>query len=93
MAKSSTSFKKGNNANPKGRPPRKTEQEYLNRFLKAVPMAAWERIIKKAVEHAELGDKDARNFLAQYAMGKPEQKVSADVDADIEVILRVINDR
>jgi len=66
-------FKKGQSGNPKGRPPRKTEQAYLNAMIGKVSIAAWQRIVIRAVEDAERGDAKARQWLTDYVVGKPTQ--------------------
>ena len=88
MAKSSTSFKRGASGNPNGRPKRKTEQAYLNAMIGGVTMAAWKRIVIRAVEDAENGDAKARQWLTDNLIGKP--KVYTDITTNGESINRRI---
>lgn len=67
-------FIKGNTANPKGRPPKQREQEFLNITLSAVSPEDWKEIVQKAVWQAKKGDATARKFLADYLIGPPTQK-------------------
>ena len=67
---------KGQSGNPNGRPKKKREERYLEITLNTVTFADWKEIIKKAAEQARRGDKDARKFLAEYLLGKPEDNVT-----------------
>jgi hypothetical protein len=54
-----------------GRPRRATEAEYAIALRAAVPLGAWTRIVRKAVDDALAGDRQARTFLANYLIGRP----------------------
>ena len=85
-------FKKGSTGNPNGRPPRATEEEYLCAFNETLTVDDWVRIVRKAITQARGGDRDARRFLADYALGKPEQRMRLRGDKDAPVMLKWIND-
>ena len=62
-------FVKGNNANPSGRPKQKVD--YLGLLQSALTPDRWLKIVGKATEQAERGNKDARKWLSDYAIGQP----------------------
>ncbi len=68
-------FIKGKSGNPSGRPPKEREERYREILVSTCTFAAWERIVKKAVEQAERGNKDARKWLADYLVGTPVKQV------------------
>lgn len=80
-------FVKGHSGGP-GRPPKSREERFLEITLSSVTFDDWKAIIKKAVTQAKNGSKDARRFLAEYLLGKPEQKhrVQADIKQAIELL-------
>ena len=41
---------------------------------------AWAAIIERAVADAKEGDKDARKWLSDYAVGQPVQRQEVDLD-------------
>ncbi len=65
----------GSTGNARGRPPKIVEETYLKAFTKVVTIAEFEKVIKKALEQARKGDKDARKFIADYIVGPPVQRV------------------
>jgi hypothetical protein len=73
-------FKKGQSGNPGGRPAHQTK--YLKSLVKLVNRNDWELIIKKAIVQAKNGDKSAREFLADYCLGKPQQAVDLTSGGD-----------
>ena len=85
-------FVKGHTGNPNGRPRRATEEEYLCAFNETMTVEDWVRIIRKAITQAKGGDRDARRFLADYALGKPKQRVALTGDDGGPLILRWLND-
>ena len=68
-------FVKGNKASP-GRPKKAHEKAYLDATIAAVTVADWQKIIGTAVTDAIKGDARARNFLAKYLLGKPEDTLN-----------------
>src|SRR4051812_1336935 len=63
-------FTKGGIPGP-GRPKRSVEVEFHNILLDAVSAADWKKIVTKAVADALAGDRFARQFIAEYTIGKP----------------------
>ena len=83
MGKSSTSYKKGQpSANPKGRPKKRTEEQYLHATIAKVTLSDWHEVISKAVEDAKKGDRDARKFLASYLIGNPQSHTDHTTQGD-----------
>lgn len=70
---SSGRFVKGHGGGP-GRPKKERDERFLEITLAAVTYDDWKGIVKQAVIQAKRGNKDARRFLADYLLGKPEQK-------------------
>ena len=85
-------FKKGNKASAgiskgkTGRPKKSREQRYHEILLRACTYSDWRKIVKKAVEQAVAGDKDARKWLAEYSIGKPPQKQIIEGDIGLTMI-------
>lgn len=79
-------FTKGNAGGP-GRPPRRTEEEYLVTLCEAVSLADWRKIVAKAVADAKEGDGKARDWLGRYLIGDPQPEES-DVDDAAELAER-----
>jgi len=67
-------FIKGASGNPAGRPPRATEQEYLDAFCEEVPLTKWRVLIAAQVKRAERGDLLAFGALAKYLAPQVEKK-------------------
>ena len=65
-------FLPGNKASP-GRAKRAIEVDFHNILLDAVSATDWTKIVAKAVKDAIAGDKYAREFVANYTIGKPPQ--------------------
>ena len=71
-------FQPGNPGGP-GRPPRATEQQYLDALSAAVPIAAWMRIVQRAVRDAENGDPQARSWLAKHLLSDQPRDLRLEV--------------
>lgn len=67
-------FIKGQTGNPKGRPPKKREDRYLEITISTCTFDDWKAIIKKAVADAKRGDSVARKWLSDYLVGPPVQR-------------------
>lgn len=82
-----TSFKPGHPGGP-GRPRRQTERQYLDATIASVSLAAWRKIVRKAVEDAEAGDAKSREWLSKILIGD-NPAVAALVDemkAELEAL-------
>jgi hypothetical protein len=68
-------FKRGQPGGP-GRPPRERELRYLRTAVGAVPLTRWRRVVRKALEDAEQGDRHAREFLRRVLIGDSPWEVA-----------------
>jgi len=87
-------FQKGKSGNPAGRPKRSTEEKYLKALRARVKLADWRAIVDRAIELAmHKGDWRARQWLSDYLIGKPMQKLehTGEGGAGIEYIVKVIS--
>ena len=50
---------------------RRTETNYMNALLDAVPIEDWRAVVTAAVDAAKAGDAGARLWLAHYLIGRP----------------------
>lgn len=78
--------------NKAGRPKRRTEDEYLDAMISRVTLKDWREVVDKAVLQAKKGDSLARQWLTNYIVGPPVQKLQhtgAD-NGPIEQTFRVI---
>lgn len=53
---------------------RRTESDYMGALLDEITMEDWRDVVKGALQEAKAGDAQARNWLGQYLMGRPEAK-------------------
>lgn len=53
---------------------RRTEGDYMGVLLDTVSLADWQDVVNGALQLAKQGDPQARAWLAQYLVGKPEGK-------------------
>lgn len=53
---------------------RRTEGDYMGALLDAVTLEDWRDVVNSAKTAAKAGDAQARTWLAQYLMGRPEGK-------------------
>lgn len=76
-----SAWKPGQSGNPRGRPPRVVEQEYLSALMTSCTLTDWKRIVRRAVA----GDGKAREWLARYLAPVPDRlEVSGVGGAPIE---------
>lgn len=86
-------FKKGQSGNPNGRPTKdicipNILRELLNKLSIINPKLKQTRlqaICSKAIDMAEDGDKDARNWIAERTEGKPIQPIG--IEGGIEITI------
>ena len=62
----------------------RTEADYHATLLESVSQEDWGEVVKGAVTAARYGDSVARNWLAQYLMGKPDVRVPTPIVSIIE---------
>jgi len=53
---------------------RRTEGDYMGALLDTVTLDDWRGVVAGALQAAKDGDAQARNWLAQYLIGRPEGK-------------------
>ena len=53
---------------------RRTEGDYMGALLDTVTLDDWRDVVAGALQAAKGGDAQARNWLAQYLVGRPEGK-------------------
>jgi hypothetical protein len=86
MAKTSTSFKPGQVANPNGRPPKGYSiTEMVKQMLQEKPEIR-QAIATKIFEKALQGDPAAYKLVWQYMDGMPQQKVDLTVTKVDEIL-------
>ena len=73
-------FIKGSVANPKGRPPRATEKEYLDTVYDEIPIERFRRMIARQAERAERGDLKALEFLVRIIGLEAARKIDIRTD-------------
>lgn len=70
-------FVKGNPGGP-GRPRKSTQGEFHAATVGAIPVDHWEKVVSRALEDAQAGDKNARNWLSAYVVGRPPSIAMVD---------------
>lgn len=83
-------FAPGTSGNPKGRPKKEREEQYLHIALSAVSFHDWREIIKKAAAQAKRGDAVARKWLGDYLMGAPIQRTELTGEGGNAVVIKVV---
>lgn len=53
---------------------RRTENDYMGTLLETVTLDDWQQVVASTLQAAKDGDASARNWLAQYLVGKPDGK-------------------
>lgn len=72
-----------------GRAKRKTEQEYLTALKEELSMDRWLTIVRRAITDATQGDRHARDWLANYMIGRPPHIVELNA-ADAQLLKQVL---
>ena len=62
---------------------RRTEGDYMGVLLDAVTLDDWRSVMASALRDAKSGDPQARNWLAQYLIGRPEGKAPTPLTVDV----------
>ena len=82
---------------------RRTEGDYMGVLLDTVTLNDWRSVVNGALQAAKAGDPQARNWLAQYLIGRPEGKAPtpmnivlqqlSGVDPVVEKLAKPVIDR
>ena len=64
----------------------RTEADYLATLLESVSQEDWSQVVKHTVVEARYGDANARNWLSQYLMGRPDARVPTPIVSIIEPV-------
>ena len=83
-------WEKGQSGNPKGRPKRKTEEQYLEVFKDIVTVDEVRLIVTKAMTDAKRGDQQARKFIFDYLIGPPIERKEITGEDGKPLIVKVI---
>jgi len=85
-------FIKGMSGNPGGRPPRATEQEYLDALKDALPIERFMKIVNRYAERAERGDTRAAEVLFKYVLPQVS-KVQHGISDDTLAVKMLVVDK
>ena len=88
---SSGRFISGHGVKSPGRPRREFEEKYVLALTSRTTAEDWQLIIDRAIADAKRGDWRARQWLADYIIGKPVQQL--DIDTTNKILeVQYIND-
>ena len=68
---------------------RRTESDYMSTLLDVVTLEEWQAVVEAALTAAKAGDAGARNWLAQYLVGKS----GTTARPPLEVVTRQLSGR
>ena len=63
---------------------RRTEADYMGTMLDAVTLEDWRDVVQGALQAAKGGDPQARSWLAQYLVGRPEAKAPSPLTVVVQ---------
>lgn len=63
---------------------RRTEGDYMGVLLDTVTLDDWRGVVTGALQAAKGGDPQARNWLAQYLVGRPEGKAPTPLNIVVQ---------
>ena len=63
---------------------RRTEGDYMGVLLDVVTLNDWRGVVTGALQAAQGGDPQARNWLAQYLVGRPEGKAPTPMNIVVQ---------
>ena len=86
---------KGSVLNPKGRPRREVEAEYLSATVESVTPEDWAKVVSSMLHFAKAGNVQAATWLGNYLVGKPTERIAIEADTNdtIELTWGVIGDK
>lgn len=85
-------WEKGKSGNPTGRLPRAKEDKYLQTLGREMKITDWRDIVRRAVTDAKRGDSKARQWLSDYGIGKPSQRIDIGNDNKLEIVITHADD-
>ena len=63
---------------------RRTESDYMGVLLDTVTLNDWRSVVSGALQAAKAGDPQARNWLGQYLIGRPEGKAPTPMNIVVQ---------
>ena len=63
---------------------RRTEGDYMGVLLDTVTLNDWRSVVNGALQAAKAGDPQARNWLGQYLIGRPEGKAPTPLNIVVQ---------
>ena len=63
---------------------RRTEGDYMGVLLDTVTLNDWRSVVNGALQAAKAGDPQARNWLGQYLVGRPEGKAPTPMNIVVQ---------
>lgn len=63
---------------------RRTESDYMGVLLDTVTLNDWRSVVNGALQAAKAGDPQARNWLGQYLIGRPEGKAPTHMNIVVQ---------
>ena len=63
---------------------RRTEGDYMGVLLDTVTLNDWRGVVNSALQAAKAGDPQARNWLGQYLIGRPEGKAPTPMNIVVQ---------
>lgn len=63
---------------------RRTENDYMGVLLAEVTLEDWREVVSQALQAAKNGDQQARSWLAQYLVGRPEGKAPTPLNVVVQ---------
>jgi hypothetical protein len=63
---------------------RRTESDYMGVLLDTVTLNDWRSVVNGALQAAKAGDPQARNWLGQYLIGRPEGKAPTPMNIVVQ---------
>src|SRR5258708_19242827 len=82
-------FAPGSNPNPKGRPKREVEAEYLDATIAAVSKDDWQKVVGAMLNFAKSGNVQAATWLANYIVGRPTEHIAITAEEPDRYVLEL----
>ncbi len=65
----------------------RTERDYMSTLLDTVTLEDWHDVVNNALTAAKLGNAQARAWLAQYLVGRPDAKAPSALTVVVQQLL------